>query len=65
MMEKLKNSPFLIMVLSILFTLILGSYAFTWSASSKSVAKDSFALFLTEYRSNTNMMFQLIKELKK
>jgi len=63
-MGRFKNSPFLIPLLSALFILILGSYAYTYSESGKSVPKDTFNMFLVEYRSNTQMMFDLIKELK-
>jgi len=64
MVHKIKNSPFLITLLSILFTLILGSYAYTYSESDKKMEKETFNLFLTEYRTNTKMMFDLIKSLR-
>jgi len=64
-MDKIKSSPFLITLLSVFFTLILGSYAYTYSESGKSMQKDTFNMFLAEYRSNTSMLVELIKELKK
>jgi len=64
-MNRIKNSPFLITLLSVLFTLILGSYAYTYSESGKKIEKDTFSLFLAEYRNNTDRMFDLIKGLKK
>jgi len=64
-MNKIKHSPFLITLFSGLFILILGSYAYTYSESGKSLPKDSFNLFLAEYRSNTDRMFEMFKDLKK
>ena len=71
-MEKLKNSSFFILILTGLFALIFGSYAFTYSESGKNVQKDMFNMFLDEYRADTNesradtdRLFGLIKDLKK
>jgi len=64
-MEKLKNSPFFLLVLGALFTLIMGSYAFTYSESEKTVKKDMFNMFLTEYRADTDRMFKYLEGLKK
>jgi len=63
-MSRIKNSPFLTVLLSVFFTLILGSYAYTHSESGKKMEKDTFNLFLTEYRTNTSRMFDMIKGLK-
>ena len=63
-MEKLKNSPFFLLVLGALFTLIMGSYAFTYSESGKTVKKDMFNMFLIEYRADTDRMFKLFEGLK-
>jgi len=74
-MDKMKNSPFLITVLGGLFLLILGSFAFTDSATykntqlihsglEKTMKKDTFDMFLTEYRADTDRMFKLFEGLK-
>ena len=63
-MDKMKNSPIFICLVTILFTLILGSYAYTYSESAKATPKDTFNMFLVEYRNNTTLMFDMIKALK-
>ena len=76
MMEKLKNSPIFILVLSGLFILILGSFAFTDSETDKNtqlihsglektMKKDTFDMFLTEYRADIDRIFKLFQGLKK
>jgi len=63
-MEKIKSSPFLVTLLSVFFTLIIGSYTYTYLESQTSLPKDTFNMFLAEYRANHNLMFDLIKDLK-
>ncbi len=61
-MGKIKNNPFLMALIGFLFTLTLGSYAYTYTESDKKIEKDTFNLFLTEYRNNTDRIFQLLKK---
>jgi len=60
-MDRMKNSPIFLSLITILFTLILGSYGYTYSESGKAVPKDTFNMFLIEYRTNTERMFDLIE----
>jgi len=65
MMEKIKHSPFLAILLSVFFTLLLADFAYTYSVDQDSISKDMFNMFLTEYRADTDRMFKFLEGLKK
>jgi len=60
--EKMKNSPVFLFLIGLLFSLVFGSYAYTYNESGKALPKDTFNMFLKEYRSNTTLMFDLLKK---